>query len=73
VITTPPFLVIDVLSPEDRASRMEEKIDDDIRWVIDPKNGNVNTCTALHRTAVEDGIFRTGDPTVELNFRKLFD
>lgn len=79
VITSAPFLVIEVLSPEDRASRMEEKIDDYIRfgvrfiWVIDPKTGNGHIYTAQRRIAVEDGIFRTEDPSVELNFHKLFD
>ena len=78
VITTPPFLVVEVLSPEDRASRMEEKIDDYIRfgvrfiWVIDPKTGKGHT-SAQSRRVVEDGIFRTEDPDIELNFHELFD
>jgi Uma2 family endonuclease len=79
VITQPPFLVIEVLSPEDRASRMEEKIGDYIRfgvrciWVIDPKIGKGHIYSAGRRIAVEDGMFRTEDPTVELNFDALFD
>jgi Uma2 family endonuclease len=79
VITEPPFLVVEVLSSEDRASRMEEKIDDYIRfgvpfiWVIDPKTGKGHTYTAQRRLTVDDGIFRTENPDIELNFHQLFD
>ena len=64
VITQPAPLVIEILSPEDRASRMEAKIDDYLRfgigciWVIDPQTGNGHIYTAERRIAVEDGIFR---------------
>jgi Uma2 family endonuclease len=43
ILREPPFLCIEVLSPEDRASRMESKIDDYLAfgfqyvWVIDPQ------------------------------------
>ncbi len=42
IFTTAPFLCVEVLSPDDRASRMQEKIADCIRmgmryvWVVDP-------------------------------------
>src|ERR1700690_2593587 len=42
ILTSPPFLCIEVLSPEDRVSQIQEKIDDyfgfGVRWVwlIDP-------------------------------------
>jgi Uma2 family endonuclease len=43
IITTPPHLVIEVLSPDDRAGDVQEKIDDYLAfgvpcvWVIDPR------------------------------------
>ena len=43
IIKTPPLICIEVLSPEDRMSRTQEKVDDFIRmgvksvWVIDPR------------------------------------
>ncbi len=43
ILTHPPLIVIEILSPEDRLSRFQEKLDDYIRfgvehvWVIDPK------------------------------------
>src|SRR5579871_1938067 len=42
IITTPPFLVVEVLSPEDRMSEMQERINDYLEfgvpfvWVVDP-------------------------------------
>ena len=78
VITEPAPLVIEVLSPEDRASRMEAKIDDYLRfgigcvWVIDPETGNGHIYTAERRIAVDDGIFRCADPAIEMNFAELF-
>jgi Uma2 family endonuclease len=43
IIRTPPLLCIEILSPEDRMSRTQEKVDDYIQmgvqavWVIDPR------------------------------------
>jgi Uma2 family endonuclease len=43
ILTEPPFLCIEIVSPEDRVSRMEEKIDDYLKfgvqyvWLIDPR------------------------------------
>jgi Uma2 family endonuclease len=77
VITEPPFLVIEILSPEDRASRTEEKIDDYIRagvrfvWVIDPETGKGHIYTQDRRIAVEDGVLRTEDPRIEVHFAEL--
>ena len=34
IIEVPPFLVVEVLSPEDRASRVEERIDDYLRFGV---------------------------------------
>lgn len=79
VVTEPPFLVIEVLSPDDRMKRMEEKIDDYIRfgirfiWVIDPKTGKGHVYNADRRIPVEDGIFWTEDPRIELSFHDLFN
>jgi Uma2 family endonuclease len=43
ILSEPPLLCIEILSPEDRASRIEDKIDDYLRfgvphvWLIDPR------------------------------------
>jgi Uma2 family endonuclease len=44
VFTSPPFLCIEILSPEDRAGRMQQRISDYLNfgvryvWVIDPRS-----------------------------------
>ena len=64
-------------SPEDRVSRMEQKIDDYIRfgvpyvWVIDPETSSGHIYTAGRRIPVEDGIFRATDPDVEIDINAL--
>jgi Uma2 family endonuclease len=46
VITEPPFLVIEVLSPDDRAEYIQEKVDDYLSfgiryvWVVNPRNAS---------------------------------
>ncbi len=72
VFTQPPFLCIEVLSPDDRAGRIERKIADYLKfgvryiWVIDPlsREAFIHTATGMH--AVEDGILRTGDPDIAI-------
>src|SRR5580658_1225590 len=77
VITEPPFLAIEIISPEDRLSRMEDRIDDYIRfgirfiWVIDPKSGRGYIYKDDRRIQVEDGIFWTEDPRIDLDFARL--
>ena len=70
VFAQPPFLCVEILSPEDRAGRIERKIADYLRmgvrciWVIDPRarEGFIHTATGMH--AVEDGILRASDPEI---------
>jgi len=68
VLTKPPFLCVEILSPEDRVSRMQERIDDYFRfgvrwvWLIDPwaRRAWIYTPDTIQR--VRDGILRTADP-----------
>ena len=70
VFTEPPFLCIEVLSPDDRAERIERKLSDyqkfGVRyiWVINPRTREafIHTATGMHE--VEDGILRTTDPDI---------
>lgn len=78
VFTEPPFLCIEVLSPEDRASRMERKIADYLKcgvryiWVVDPQTREafVHTPTGMH--LVEDGVLRTSDPDIGVPLAEIF-
>jgi Uma2 family endonuclease len=50
IITHPPLLCVEILSPEDRFAKMEEKIDEYFRmgvravWVIDPRTQTGYQC-----------------------------
>jgi len=79
VLESPPFLVVEILSPEDRVSRMEDRIDDYLRfgvpwiWVIDPSTGRGHIYSNRTRIAVTGGIYRTSNPDIEMHFNELFD
>jgi Uma2 family endonuclease len=79
VFAGPPFLCIEILSPEDRAGRIQRKIADYLKfgvpyiWVINPRTREafIHTATGMH--AVEDGILRTTDPDIAVPLAELFD
>jgi Uma2 family endonuclease len=68
VLTNPPFLCVEILSPEDRVSRMWDRIGDYLRfgvryvWVIDPYRQKAWIHTADETREVCDGLLRTEDP-----------
>jgi Uma2 family endonuclease len=70
VFTQPPFLCIEVLSPEDRMSRMQQRIDDYLSfgvryvWVVDPQSGKAWIYTPGMMREVRDGVLRTADPDI---------
>jgi Uma2 family endonuclease len=67
ILATPPFLCVEILSPEDRLSRTQEKIDDYLRfgvpcvWLIDPYQGRAWTYTRDEIREVRDGLLRTAN------------
>jgi Uma2 family endonuclease len=77
VLRRPPFLCIEILSPEDRASRVEEKIDDYLAfgvphvWLIDPRKRVAWSYTADQKreSAV---VLATNDPRLEIPLADLF-
>lgn len=78
VLQEPPFLCIEILSPEDRASRVEEKIDDYLQfgvrfvWLIDPRKKSAWCYSrAGKRQAVT--LLTTDTPRIELAVADLFE
>jgi Uma2 family endonuclease len=77
VFREPPFLSVEILSPEDRVSRMEEKLGDyfgagvEIVCVIDPVRRTASVHTAAGSENVRDGILRTRDPAISLSLEEL--
>jgi Uma2 family endonuclease len=77
-LTEAPFLVVDVLSPDDRAGDMADKIADYLSygvkyiWVINPetRRGFVHTIDGSREA--KQGVLRTEDPVIELPLNELF-
>lgn len=78
VPTTPPFLCIEVLSPEDRMSRMSVKIADYLHfgvryvWVIDPATRMAFEYTAEGMREVRDGVLRAFNPDITVPLAEIF-
>ena len=79
ILTRAPFLCIEILSPEDRMSRIESRISDYLRmgvafvWVLDPLTRQAYVATATKGLReVTDGILRTENPVLEAPLVSLF-
>ncbi len=72
IFTAPPFLCVEILSPEDAAVDLRIKVNEYLRfgvlyvWVIDPESltGEVYTNEGIVR--VDDGVFRAGQFEVDI-------
>jgi Uma2 family endonuclease len=79
VFAGPPFLCVEILSPEDRAVRVQERIVDYLRfgvryiWVIDPRSRVAVIYTNSTMQTVEDGVLRTSDPDIAVPLAEVFD
>jgi Uma2 family endonuclease len=68
IFTSPPFRCIEIVSPEDRMCRMQEKIDDYLGfgvryvWLINPESRRAWVYTCERITEVRDGVLRTEGP-----------
>jgi len=78
ILREQPFLCIEILSPEDRASRIEKKIDDYLRfgvrnvWIIDPADRTGWAYTREGRRE-STGMLTTADPALTLSLKEVFE
>lgn len=79
VPSTPPFLCIEILSPEDRMSRVEVRINDFLAmgvntvWIIDPETRQAFAATAAEGLReVKTGVLRTESPVIEMPLAEVF-
>ena len=78
IYTTPPFLCIEILSPEDQMGRVLAKVADYLTfgvpyvWVIDPRKRSATVYTSTDVLPVSDGILRTQNPDIALPLSELF-
>ena len=79
VFTSPPFLCVEILSPEDRAGKMQEKIEDYLSfgvryvWVINPQARRAEIHTATGSVRALDGLLKTESPEIIVPLAELFD
>src|ERR1700689_2217872 len=72
VLTKPPFLCIEILSPEDRMSRIKERVTDYLDmgvssvWVLDPKTKRAYAATAAGSLREVKGVLKTENPVIEV-------
>ena len=79
VLTKPPFICIEILSPEDRMSRVEVRINDYLAmgvpyvWVLDPETRQAFVATAATGLQeVKSGMLATQNPTLEVPLAEIF-
>ena len=79
VLTKPPFICIEILSPEDRMSRVEVRINDYLAmgvpyvWVLDPETRQAFTATAAKGLKeVKSGVLKTEEPALEVPLGEIF-
>lgn len=77
ILREPPFLCVEILSPEDRVGRMEVKIDDYLNfgvayvWLIDPRKKLAWAYTREGRREA-GSVLTTSEPRIELPIAELF-
>jgi Uma2 family endonuclease len=77
ILTSPPFLCVEILSKDDRMSEMQERIDDYLTfgvryvWILDPrtKRAYVHTLAGSHE--VKETL-RTESPEITVPLAELF-
>ena len=77
VFTTPPYLCLEVMSPDDTMSTLQDRIDDYLSigvaniWVVDPWKLRAWTVTAQGWHSVTDGHLHTADGELALPVSEL--
>lgn len=73
---TPPFLCVEILSPEDEMSKVEARLQEFLNmgvpfvWLIDPVTYLAWTYTAAGKVPITDGILQTAGPSLEFTMKK---
>ena len=79
IITTPPEVAVEILSPEDRASNIQERIDDYLAfgvpcvWVINPEMRRAWIHTNDGSREAKDGVLRNPASDLEIPLSAIFD
>ena len=77
--TVTPFLVIEILSPEDRMVRMLPKIQEYLSigvewvWIIDPEEKSALSYSQTNPAGAVCDVLRTENPAIEIPLSRAFD
>jgi Uma2 family endonuclease len=77
IFTKPPFICIEILSPDDRLSAMQERVTDYLTmgvpyvWILDPKTRNAYRWTSNGMHQIQE--LRTDNPAISVPFEALFE
>lgn len=77
IVTEPPVLCIEILSPEDRMTQMQKRIDDYLDfgvpyvWLIDPETRRSFIYTGEGVREVKDGVLTTSNPEIRVSLSEL--
>jgi Uma2 family endonuclease len=78
IIRTPPLIAVEVLSPDDRAGDLEEKINDYLAfgvqyvWVINPDTHRAYSHTPNGSRETKDGVLRAESANIEIPLSEIF-
>jgi Uma2 family endonuclease len=77
IFRSPPFICIEILSPDDRMARVQQRVDDYIAfgvpyiWILNPENHKAYRCTREGMLEVRE--IRTVNPEIEVPLEALFE
>ncbi len=78
IVNRPPLLWMEVLSPDDRWSRVQTRLNDVLNfgvrtiWIVDPYSKEAWIATPEHGTiTVEDGMLRCAEPALEVPLSEI--
>ena len=77
IVTSPPFLCVEILSPSDRLTEMQDRIDDYLSfgvryvWVINPQTRHAYIHTSAGIQDVRDGVLTTENPDIRVVLGEL--
>jgi Uma2 family endonuclease len=79
IVRRPPFLCVEILSPEDRVSRLNERLSDYFQmcvryvWVLDLLTRRAFCYTPGEMREVLDGMLRTKNPDLAVPLEEVFE
>jgi Uma2 family endonuclease len=78
IIRQPPLVAVEVLSPDDRAGDLEEKINDYLAfgipyvWVINPETRRAYIHTSAGSHEAKGGVLRAESSGIEVPLSEIF-